>query len=261
MKRIHLFEFEDFNWFPGWIRIRMTRMLNLMHKLVKTEEKLTSLITPLIDESKALNITDLCSGSGGPMIPVVEKLQEQEKYKNLTLTLTDLYPHHEIVKRFESNKKVNYSSQSVDVTKVNSEYKGLKTMICSFHHMTPENAKAILKAARDNKDTLLIYEISDNRHPLIANVFTFIFNFINSFFITPFVRPMSWQQLVFTYLIPILPLGFAWDGAVSNARTYTLNDLDELLNGLEQDGYQWEKGIVDGKLPSMYLIGKPVLNS
>lgn len=258
MKRIHLFEFEDFNWFPSWLRVRMTRMLNFMHTLVKTEDKLKELITPLVKESKNLHITDLCSGSGGPMIGVVEKLQEEEQFKDLTLTLTDLYPHHEIVKRFEKNEKIKYSADSVDVTKVNKDYKGLKTMICSFHHMTPENAKLILKAARDNKDTLFIYEISDNRHPLIANIFNFVFNFINSFFITPFVRPMSWQQLVFTYIIPILPLGFAWDGAVSNARTYTLSDLDELLEGLEQDDYKWEKGIVEGKLPSMYLIGKPV---
>ena len=68
---------------------------------------------------------------------------------------------------------------------------------------------------------------------------------------------MSWQQIIFTYLIPILPFGFAWDGAVSNARTYTLSDLDELLVGLKDDGYIWEKGIVEGKIPSMYLIGKP----
>ncbi|MCT4580965.1 MAG: hypothetical protein N4A35_06065 [Flavobacteriales bacterium] len=258
MKRIHLFELEDFNWFPNWIRVRLTRMLNFMHKLVKTEDKLIELLTPLIKESQNLHITDLCSGSGGPMIPVVERLQQQEQFKNLSLTLTDLYPHHEIVKRYESNPLISYSSQPVDVTKVNADYKGLKTMICSFHHMTPDNAKAILKAARDNRDTICIYEMSDNRHPLIANVFTFIFNFINSLFITPFVRPMSWQQLVFTYIIPILPLGFAWDGAVSNARTYTLSDIDELLEGLEQDDYQWEKGIIAGKLPSMYLIGKPV---
>jgi hypothetical protein len=93
---------------------------------------------------------------------------------------------------------------------------------------------------------------------LIANVFTFFFNFINCFFITPFVRPMSWQQLAFTYIIPILPLGFAWDGAVSNARTYTLSDLDELLEGLQDNSYHWQKGIVEGKIPSIYLIGKPL---
>ena len=32
-------------------------------------------------------------------------------------------------------------------------------------------------------------------------------------------------------------------GAVSNARTYTLTDLDELLLDVPTDGYQWTKGL------------------
>jgi len=258
MKRIHLFELEDFHWFPNWIRIRLTRLVKLMHRIVKTEDQLIKLVQPLIEEGNHTLITDLCSGSGGPMVTVVERLHKNEGFKDLKLTLTDLYPNLEMVKRYETNSYINYSPESVDVTKVNANIKGLKTMICSFHHMKPEDAKEILKSAVENRDTICIYEISDNRFPIIANVFTFIFNFINCFFITPFVRPMSWQQLVFTYLIPILPLGFAWDGAVSNARTYTLSDLDELLEGLQDETYHWEKGLIKGGIPSIYLIGKPV---
>ena len=258
MKRIHLFEVEDFNWFPNWIRIRLTRLVKLMHRIVKTEDKLIQILEPLILEGKHNSITDLCSGSGGPMVNVLEKLKKDSKFKNLKLTLTDLYPNLEMVKQFKTNPSINYSSESVDVTKVNEDFKGLKTMICSFHHMKPEHAKEILKSAKENKDTICIYEISDNSFPSVLNIFTFFFNFINCFFITPFVRPMSWQQLVFTYIIPILPIGFAWDGAVSNARTYTLSDLDELLNGLKGDSYYWEKGVIKGTIPSIYLIGKPI---
>jgi len=32
MKRIHLFEFEDFSWFPNWLRVRMTRLIVVMHR-------------------------------------------------------------------------------------------------------------------------------------------------------------------------------------------------------------------------------------
>jgi hypothetical protein len=76
-------------------------------------------------------------------------------------------------------------------------------------------------------------------------------------FITPVVRPLTWQQLVFTYIIPIIPLCFAWDGAVSNARTYTLNDIDELLKDIEADDYKWEKGKIKGKTTKLYLLGLP----
>ena len=76
-------------------------------------------------------------------------------------------------------------------------------------------------------------------------------------FITPFVRPLTWKQVIFTYLIPIIPLCFAWDGAVSNVRTYTLEDLDILLEGLENEDYKWEKGKITTKANKIYLLGIP----
>ncbi len=81
--------------------------------------------------------------------------------------------------------------------------------------------------------------------------------FLLAFFLTPFARPLTWRQLVFTYLLPVIPLCFAWDGAVSNARTYTLEDLDHLLAGLETDDYKWEKGRITGKARKLYLLGLP----
>ena len=51
----------------------------------------------------------------------------------------------------------------------------------------------------------------------------------------------------FTYLIPILPLFIAWDGAVSNARTYTLEDMGELIQGLSGEKYSWDMEKLKGK--------------
>ena len=53
---------------------------------------------------------------------------------------------------------------------------------------------------------------------------------LGAFFITPRIKPLSATQLVFTYVIPILPLLIAWDGAVSNARTYSQDDLRQLAD-------------------------------
>ena len=73
------------------------------------------------------------------------------------------------------------------------------------------------------------------------------------------IRPMSWQQLIFTYIVPILPIIIAWDGAVSNARTYTLADMDILLEGLKSDDYIWKKNTIKGKGGNkIYLMGLPV---
>ena len=104
-----------------------------------------------------------------------------------------------------------------------------------------------------SKQPICIFEISDNSYPIALWWTAFPINIISCLFITPFVRPMSWQQIVFTYLIPIIPICFAWDGAVSNARTYTLEDMDILLKGLETKDYKWEKGVLKGKSKKLYL--------
>ena len=78
---------------------------------------------------------------------------------------------------------------------------------------------------------------------------------------TPFVKPLTWQQLVFTYLIPIIPICYAWDGQASLPRMYSQKDVEELLNGLETANYRWDYGIAkkkNGKQLGTYIIGVPI---
>ena len=62
MKRIHLFEFEDFHWFPNWIRECMTRYIQVLHRLLDT----ATAIAPLVERGLAMapnqTVIDLCSG-------------------------------------------------------------------------------------------------------------------------------------------------------------------------------------------------------
>lgn len=130
-------------------------------------------------------------------------------------------------------------------------------MICSFHHMAPSAAKAILTNAQAANQPIFIYEISDNSYPKWLWWIGLPVNILSVLLITPMVRPFSWQQFLFTYLIPILPLTIAWDGAVSNARTYTLEDLEQVIPAQSLPGnYLWEKGTLAGKGgDKIYLLG------
>lgn len=258
MKRIHLFEFEDFNWFPNFLRVCMTRYLNSMHRFLGTKENLTNLLEKALAHSSEKQIIDLCSGSGGPMIDVYEALKD--KNPQLKLILTDLYPNLKDAKKINDlqNDSLSYRTNSTDAANLDKKTKGVRTMICSLHHMKPKTAKAILKDAKESKQPIVIYEISDNSYPKWIWWTAFPINILSTFIITPMIRPMSWQQLIFTYVIPVLPIIIAWDGAVSNARTYTLNDMDILLQGLESDDYTWEKGTIKEKgVNKLYLTGLP----
>lgn len=256
MKRIHLFEVEDLGWFPNWMRQSMTRCINVIHGFLKTDEKVSKIISDTLEKSPQNQIIDLCSGSGGPMIDVTQKLRAQEK--NVTLTMTDLYPNLDFAKAINAKDDgIHFETEPVDATKVGPERKGLRTMICSFHHMPPKQAKAILQSAADDKQPIVIYEISDNSIPNFFWWLPLPINFLMCLFITPMVKPLTWYQIVFTYLIPIIPMAYAWDGAVSNVRTYTHDDLDELLKDIDYKDYVWEKGVVEEQMKKIYLVGYP----
>ncbi|MEM8965607.1 MAG: hypothetical protein AAGE93_04255 [Bacteroidota bacterium] len=260
MKRIQLFEFEDLPWFPHWVRKCMTRYIVAIHKLMDTPNTLAKLIDRVLTQTDSHHILDLCSGSGGPMLKAAKILRSEYGHQKLSLTLSDLYPNQETAKQLanDSNPNTNYLTEPVDAANIGKTQPGLRTMICSMHHMPPNIARNILKDAQQAQQPICIYEISDNSVPKAIWWLAIPISFIMVLFITPLVRPMTWQQLVFTYLIPILPLFIAWDGAVSNIRTYTLEDLDTLLDGLESEQYHWEKTTIKGKGgPKLYLLGLP----
>jgi hypothetical protein len=260
MKRIHLFEFEDFQWFPNFLRMCMTNYILTMHRLLGSAEDLAKLLSPILRKTKKTNIIDLCSGAGGPMAEVKQLLEKKHDFSGLSLTLTDLYPNTEAANNInaQSDASIRYLTESVDATNLQNKNEGLRTMICSMHHMRPDTAKSILKAAKEDQQPICIFEISDNSMPFILWWLAIPTSFLMVFFITPFVRPLTFKQIIFTYLIPLIPIFIAWDGAVSNARTYTLEDWDEILADLQSDDYTWEKGTIKGKAGNkMYLIGQP----
>lgn len=95
MKRIQLFEFEDFNWFPNWLRKCLTRMMVVMHKLLNTSEEMAELVNRALKHTENNTIIDLCSGSGGPMPRVLNILEDKYRVQNPKLIMTDLFPNRE----------------------------------------------------------------------------------------------------------------------------------------------------------------------
>lgn len=260
MKRIHLFEFEDFSWFPGWLRDCMTRYIAAIHVALATKEQIANLVARALAHSRERRVLDLCSGGSGPMLEVARFLETKHGLSDVSFTLSDLYPN-----RFQAayvnglgNPRLRYALSPIDATHVPEEERGVRTMICSLHHMRPETAREILRDAQRRGAPFVAYELSDNSPPTALFWLAIPFAFLATFFLTPLVRPMTWQQLVFTYLVPVIPLFIAWDGAVSNARTYTVSDMEELVAPLRADGYRWELGTVVGRGGRRaWLLGVP----
>jgi len=238
----------------------MTRLIVVMHKLLATSEELEELIAKSLKKTNTSDVIDLCSGSGGPMLTIIQRLNENLRLEKINLTMTDLYPDLETANRVnhQEGNNISYQTNPVDATNVDHNTSGLRTMIGSFHHMRPDYAKKILSSAVSSRQPICIFEISDNSIPIFLWWVVIPINFIMCLFITPLVKPFTLQQFLFTYIIPIIPICFAWDGAVSNARTYTLDDMDLLLEELKSEDYIWEKGLLKGKSKKLYLLGTPI---
>ncbi|MEL6841707.1 MAG: hypothetical protein AAFP02_00705 [Bacteroidota bacterium] len=266
MKRIQLFEFEDFAWFPAPIRNAMTNLIVVLSKMTGAPAVIASLIENTRKSFPFDQIIDMGSGSGGVMPMVVQELNQQDSSKPLNLRLTDLYPNPEFIEEINRKKlpHIQYSQQSTDATDLSKVESGLKTMMNSFHHMPPDKARQILHSAQQHQQPILIYEMSENRIPTIVWWLLLPLSLtilaLMTLFMTPFSRPLSWQQLVFTYLIPIIPICYAWDGQASMVRMYTYEDIQHLLPPPTSD-YRWEIAPAtkaDGKKLGYYIQGLPV---
>ncbi len=266
MKRVQLFEFEDFSWFPSWLRTCMTNLIVILQKMMGIDKVLATLIADVLQKTSAKKIVDLGSGSGGVMPLAIESLHRIAGFEDIVLLMTDLYPNEELVKKFntDGNDKIRYNEMAVDATNIASAPGGLKTMVNSFHHMRPVDAKRILLSAQENAQPLLIYEMAENKIPILIwwllLPLSLIIVMLMVLCMTPFVRPMTWQQLVFTYLIPIIPICYAWDGQASLPRMYALKDIEELLPDLRDENYVWEYDQAtkaNGKKLGTYIVGFP----
>ncbi len=263
MKRVQLFEFEDFKWFPGWLRGCLTNLIVVLHRMMGISDVIARLTAKTLSETKQTHIVDMGSGSGGAMPEVLNSLHKHGLTK-VKLTMTDLYPNQEQVKKYAGEKYMTYHGESVDATNLASAPKGLKTMINCFHHMPPKAARKILQSAQETKQPILIYEMAENKIPLLLwwlfLPISLTILMVMVLFMTPMVRPLTWKQIVFTYIIPIIPIFYAWDGQASLPRMYTKKDIEELLEGLESDKYVWEQGYgfkSNGKPLGTYVLGRP----
>lgn len=266
MKRIHLFEFEDLQWFPRTWRTSMTHLIVVLQKMMGVPEVISKLIGEIREKHSFDQIVDTGSGSGGALLNAVELYNQEHPTNPIKLRLTDLNPLPEFVESVnqQNNPNLHYQLEPVDARHLDQAPAGLKTMMNSFHHMPPPVAKDILKSAVDNRQPLLIYEMAENKVPLpiwwLLLPLSLAILTVMTWFMTPFVRPLTAKQLLFTYLIPVIPIAYAWDGQVSSVRMYTFDDVEFLLKGLQHDTYEWT---VDrplkkkGKPIGYYILGLP----
>ncbi|HEV2620021.1 MAG TPA: hypothetical protein VGU23_08815, partial [Acidobacteriaceae bacterium] len=232
-----LFELEDLPWFPHTIRDLATDYLHFIETRLSLHKPVLPLLQIMLDTSKTTSIVDLCSGGGGPVLALYQSLAE--KGIHVQFTLTDKFPNLAAFERISSGypSSIRYIAASIDATGVPPTLVGIRTMFNAFHHFAPAAARRILEDAVDAQQPIAIFEIPERS---LLLMFLFFFTPIYVALATPFIRPFRWRRLLWTYLIPAIPLTCWWDGLISACRAYTVAEMLAMTQGL--DRYDWKAG-------------------
>jgi hypothetical protein len=258
MGRVHLFELEDQPWFPAVLRDAGTAYLRLAADVTGQPGYMAPKIAEVLRATGVTRLVDLCSGGAGPMPAVVDHLKTEEGIE-ATAVLTDLYPNVKTLEAVASSSDgaVAVHPDSVDATRVPDSLTGLRTLFNALHHFRPEDARRMLQAAVDAKQPIAAFDVSERSVPFLVGI---LFAPIVFALTCPFLRPFDWRWIVFTYLIPIIPFFVMWDGFVSGLRWYSLPELQELVDSIDGESFEWETGRIKvGNQPAhvTYLIGRP----
>ncbi len=244
MRKYHLVELMDLPGWPAVFRDGATDYLETAVRLTNPYAVILPKLASALKQCQASQVLDLCSGAGGPWATLRMQLDEPRP----EVLLTDFYPN-------PTGAKLPYYPEPVDAAAVPPTLVGFRTLFASFHHFRPEQARAILADAVEKQQGIAVFEATARTFPAVLGM---LFVPLAVWLITPQIRPVRFGQLFWTYLIPILPLAALFDGIVSCLRTYTPDELRELVVGL--DGYTWEIGsepVPRSPIPITYLIGIP----
>jgi hypothetical protein len=249
----------DLPWYPGVFRRLQTNILQVIMTRTPAFDYSLPYITRVMEKTGMKEIIDLCSGASGPWLRLYKQLTD----KDIHIILTDKYPNNKMFKAIkkQTNGKIDYIENSIDALEVPDHIKGIRTIFTGFHHFKPGEVKKILKDAMDKKKAICIFDYVPNKLlTLLLFPVTFIISVLQFYFLSFFVRPFSFMQLLFTNIIPVVPVIAAWDGFVSGMRKYGAHALKEIIKELHSPEYTWEVG-TDNSLskatPLTYLIGIP----
>jgi hypothetical protein len=256
MRRFHLFEIEDQSWCPAQIRDGGTDYLQFILAKTQPYRAIAPRLARAIEGTGAAQVIDLCSGAGGPwssLLPLVSANLPSP----IEVVLTDFYPNLHALQRvsMQSDGKIFFVEHPVDAGYVPEDLPGFRTLFSGFHHFAPQEAVRILQDTVSKGQGIGIFELTERRAPSILSM---LFVPLIILLVTPAIRPFRWSRLLWTYLLPAIPLLGLFDGIVSCLRTYTPSELREMIQPFTN--YTWEIGqeqTRNAPSPVTYLIGYP----
>ena len=255
MRRREWFELHDHRLFPGFLRDLVTDALEAIWNYTNSYRVIVPRLRAAMEDAGTHRVVDLCSGGGGPWIRLRKQFATTEGFP-ISVSLTDKYPNERTWTRSRFATGVEFYSAPVDARQIPADLEGFRTIFSTFHHFNPEAARAMLTDAVNRHQGIAVFEAAKRsfRRMFATAAVPFL-----CWRVTPQIRPLRWSRILWTYLLPIVPITLFVDGILSCVRAYSLEDLRELTEGLGGDDYRWEIGEQSGgRIGITYLIGRPL---
>jgi hypothetical protein len=159
---------------------------------------------------------DLCTGSTLPSSYIHKSL------KPIPVQYTDKFPLYANVMELDV----------LDATFTNQTF---YTMFNSFHHFNTIQQQHIIQKMAQAKASFIIAEVLT---PNIQSVIKVLLaSTIGMWLTTPFIKPLSIWQIIFTYVIPINVITVCIDGVISVCKALTLQQMQQLATQYSVHGY------------------------
>ncbi|MBP6235349.1 MAG: hypothetical protein KA270_01800 [Saprospiraceae bacterium] len=227
MKRKQVFQFSNQKWYPSFLKRDMYEFMSWFVGKVNAAKPFLPVLEEVIGHTQTKTIINIDSKIGAGIE-----------------TLLPLLP--------EGSEIIN-----IELEKFSTHNKGIYTFINSFHQLDEKKAAYYLTQIANSGNSVAVLE--GNNDSLWQVVGMTIFVPLTVILSAPFVQPFRITRLIFTYLIPILPVVTMLDGFLALFKLYNPNDLNELVSNILVKSYVWKSGKADngrgGKI--IYLVGYP----
>jgi hypothetical protein len=193
-------ELEDQNWFPSWLRNFQTEFIGLISLQSGIYSEFITHINKMHLPEK---MSDLCSGSGQPALHIFKNCDAFQ-----ILSLSDKYPNRNI-HTLDSTIKIDTSDVTTQEFTSNECY----TMFNAFHHFNDSEKIKIVDRLSRSGSFAFIVEILEPT--LLCLLKVLVATTIGVVVFTPFVRPLNFKRLFFTYVLPVNIITILVDGVIS----------------------------------------------
>jgi SAM-dependent methyltransferase len=217
-------------WAPAWYHLYMRRYLVFYYRLFQYFKLWIPAISDFIEKTGSHSYLECCAGSGEVLGLLVSRLPEN-LVRDKNFVLSDISPLPEFVEQVNAkpDSAIRYSEIPIDATRIPEKLDYPRIFINSFHHFPPETVSQIIDSSIQSKQGIIILEYV--RHSVLGYL-SMLSGSLMILVTLPFVvkpRDLPLMALL-TYILPLFPLMFLWDGIVSCLRVYSAEELSALIS-------------------------------